>query len=191
MEAIPFDVLGYTTASWHGGESRKAWFKAGRPPYPGRVCDLLHIIYRDGVTEKQNHRWRDGLQILLHDTALKENIDGEALLWAWERASAFAPTTWVCLVISDGAPVDDTTLILNGPDILHEHLQEVSRAIQNSGAQIGGIGLEFDVSRYYPTAKPVKVLANAPAIAFEVLEELIWPEKETVAIVPESPPVLH
>ncbi len=186
---IAFDVLGYTTNSWRGGESRNAWFKAGCPPYPGRLCDLLHIVYRDALQHGgKNTRWRDDLTLLLHDDVLKENIDGEALEWAYERAKRFEASTWICFVISDGAPVDDTTLILNGPNILLDHLSEASIRIgAETNVRLGGIGFEFDIGRYYPTSKSIKVLAEAPVIAFDVLEQLIWPPETA----DPNPALLH
>ena len=174
---IAFDVLGFTTNSWKGGDSCKAWVRAGCPPYPGRLCDLLHIIYRDALKHGDKAtRWRDDLLLILQDNVLKENIDGEALQWAHSRATQFGASTWICLVISDGAPVDDTTLTVSGPNILHDHIQEVSKALRSQpNVRLGGIGIEYNVGLYYPISKSTPVLAESPIVAFEVLEELIWP----------------
>lgn len=151
---IAFEILGYTTVSWHGGQSRKKWIRDGMPIMPGRICDLLHIVYRDASTPSPT--WARDLEILNRPEVLKENIDGEALLWAHERSRAFAPDFWLCIVISDGAPVDDATLLANEHmtatpfSILQDHLIDVIAALDAElNTQIAGFGVTYDVSQYY------------------------------------------
>lgn len=119
----PFEVLGFTTRTWKGGRSREDWIMAGRPQRPGRLCDLRHIIYRDA-----SDPWvRDPLSLMLAEGALKENVDGEALLWAAERGRRLGGATIVHVM--DGAPVDDSTLSANPADYLERHMAEVYRSI--------------------------------------------------------------
>ena len=106
---IDFEILGFTTSEWSGGQSRQHWLSQGRPPNPGRLNDLLHVVYHSALEPSEN--WVNSLRLMLKDGFRKENIDGEALSWAYERANKFDPSFWLCILVSDGTPADDSTLI--------------------------------------------------------------------------------
>lgn len=171
-----YEVLGFTTSTWHGGSSRGRWLRAGGNPLPGRLCDLLHIVYKSVNGCDEN--WRRGLSTLLDDDKLKENVDGEALLWAHARAQAFRPNRWLCIVISDGAPVDDSTLMYNEPDILTHHLDEVVGGfIQRPDVQLGAVILG-PLDWNTPYAKqllllPEQEVGEIIAATFEFLDEIL------------------
>lgn len=146
---IPFEILGFTTSNWHGGKSRKAWRNARKPKSPGRLCDLLHIVYRSADCPNPGCPW--SIRNLLRHDLLKENVDGEALLWAAERLGARSEQQKLIVVVSDGAPVDDSTLLANGLDYLHDHLHAViSQISSNPDHTIAGIGIDHDASDFYP-----------------------------------------
>jgi cobaltochelatase CobT len=183
-EQAPLDILGFTTSSWRGGRSRRMWQARGRPEHPGRLCDLLHIVYSNGAEPSQN-RARD-LPLLLVPEVLKENIDGEALIWARRRAQAYNPTTWVCILISDGAAVDDSTIIANGGHVsnwyLNDHLKLVVDEINNdSTIRLGCLGLDREPGGSFRSLRLATVLEDAPAQIFDVLEELIWPPPSAIS----------
>ncbi|MGE0046252.1 MAG: cobalamin biosynthesis protein CobT [Hyphomonadaceae bacterium] len=152
---IPFEILGFTTVNWHGGKARKKWLAAWRPPFPGRLCDLLHIVYQNAETP--NTTWKRSLELLTIPSVLKENIDGEALLWASHRAADFRPTFWLCIVVSDGVPIDDSTLEANAIEgsaeispILSDHLAAVIAALDVvPNVQVAGFGIGCEVGDYY------------------------------------------
>ncbi len=139
-------VAGFTSLGWNGGRSRQKWLETGCPSDPGRLCDLLHVIYSDfgeAITP-------DLLTPLLGQ-ALFENVDGEAIRWALKRLEQRPEQHRILLVLSDGAPVDDSTLQVNGPRILERDVIETIASVSSdSSVLIGAIGLEFAVSRYYP-----------------------------------------
>ncbi len=143
------EVLGFTTSSWKGGDSRKLWIRNGWPRWPGRLCDLLHIVYRSADARPHDRGFR-GFQPMLRPDLLKENIDGEAIEWAVSRLTHL-PHRFKCLiVISDGAPVDDSTLVDNYHAILERHLIEVIRRTKSETAiRLKAIGIGYDVTRYY------------------------------------------
>lgn len=144
---ITHEVLGFTTSSWVGGKSRDEWLQH-KTPYPGRLCDLLHIIYRAADETKSSPPTT--LLNLLRDDLLKENIDGEAVLWAHDRLMNRPEKNKILFVISDGAPVDDSTLTHNGLNILHNHLKEVVSTISDAGqVHLAGVGIGHDLTRYY------------------------------------------
>ncbi len=146
---VKVEVLGFTTAAWKGGESRKAWVNAGSPPMPGRLNDLMHIIYKSADTPYRRARNHFGL--MLKEGLLKENIDGEAILWAEQRLQKRAEERKILMVISDGAPVDDSTLSANPPAFLDQHLTRViSYLEQSKRVELMAIGIGHDVTRYYP-----------------------------------------
>lgn len=146
---IPHEILGFTTATWRGGLSRQKWLDAGKPSYPGRLCDLLHIIYKSA--DETYPGAPSELTNLLCESLLKENVDGEAIEWAAERLRGRPETRRLIIVVSDGAPVDDSTLSVNSLDTLEKHLHSTISALSSEqGFRIGAIGLEFDVARYYP-----------------------------------------
>jgi cobalamin biosynthesis protein CobT len=141
------EVLGFTTRSWRGGHSRHSWIAAGKPRYPGRLCDLLHIIYR--AADDPSREPPDTIAEVLQPNWLKENVDGEALLWAAQRFRGRPQGARILLVISDGAPVDDSTLMQNGPSYLYRHWEETITAIQASGdLQLGAVGIAYEVPNY-------------------------------------------
>jgi cobaltochelatase CobT len=142
------EVLGFTTSEWRGGKSRVEWIDAARPARPGRLSDILHLIYKH-ADKASDHQWMDLLEALLYPPYLKENIDGEAIAWARSRLLAQPATDRLLIVISDGAPVDDSTLAENGPRYLERHLLHVIEDIERRGdLRIIGIGIGYDMSRY-------------------------------------------
>lgn len=148
---VKVEILGFTTRDWKGGFSRKSWLDAGRPGNPGRLNDLRHIIYKSA--DQRLNRARRNLGLMLKDGILKENIDGEGILWAYQRLKARREQRKILMVISDGAPVDDATLSANFGGYLDQHLREVIRVIEKEGAiELLAIGIGHDVTRYYSRA---------------------------------------
>jgi cobaltochelatase CobT len=148
---VKVEILGFTTSQWKGGQSRRLWMESGKPAQPGRLNDLRHIIYKAADTPWR--RARRNLGLMLREGILKENIDGEALAWAHNRLAARGEQRRILMVISDGAPVDDSTLSVNPGNYLEQHLREVIRFIENnSEVQLLAIGIGHDVTRYYRRA---------------------------------------
>ena len=148
---VKTEILGFTTRAWKGGQSREDWLAAGRPPMPGRLNDLRHIIYKKA--DEPWRRARKNLGLMMREGLLKENIDGEALLWAHGRLLARNEERRILMVISDGAPVDDSTLSVNSGTYLERHLRQVIEWIENrSPVQLVAIGIGHDVTRYYRRA---------------------------------------
>jgi cobaltochelatase CobT len=148
---VASEVLGFTTRAWKGGQSREQWLSDGRPPNPGRLNDLRHIIYKR-ADEPYRHAKRN-LGLMMREGLLKENIDGEALLWAHNRLIARAEDRRILMVISDGAPVDDSTLSVNSGSYLERHLRQVIGWIESrSPVELIAIGSGHDVTRYYSRA---------------------------------------
>ena len=148
---VATEVLGFTTRGWKGGQSREAWLASGRPPNPGRLNDLRHIVYKR-ADEPYRHS-RRSLGLMMREGLLKENIDGEALLWAHNRLIARPEERRILMVISDGAPVDDSTASANGGSYLERHLRQVIEWIEKrSSAELIAIGIGHDVTRYYSRA---------------------------------------
>ncbi len=148
---VKVEILGFTTRDWKGGFSRKAWLDAGRRPDPGRLNDLRHIIYKSA--DQRLNRARRSLGLMLKDGILKENIDGEAILWAYSRLKPRREQRKILMVISDGAPVDDSTLSANSGGYLDAHLRNAIAAIEREGAvELLAIGIGHDVTRYYSRA---------------------------------------
>jgi cobaltochelatase CobT len=149
--SVKVEVLGFTTRAWKGGQSREQWVAAGKPPTPGRLNDLRHIIYKAADTPWR--RARKNLGLMLREGLLKENIDGEALLWAYRRLLARPEHRRILMVISDGAPVDDSTLSVNSGNYLERHLRDVIREIESRElVELIAIGIGHDVTRYYRRA---------------------------------------
>ncbi len=145
------EILGFTTRAWKGGLSREDWLAAGRPPSPGRLNDLRHIVYKQA--DEPWRRARTSLGLMMREGLLKENIDGEALLWAHGRLLARHEERRILMVISDGAPVDDSTLSVNSGIYLERHLRQVIDWIETrSPVQLVAIGIGHDVTRYYRRA---------------------------------------
>ena len=148
---VATEVLGFTTRAWKGGQSREHWLSEGRPPHPGRLNDLRHIIYKR-ADEPYRHARRN-LGLMMREGLLKENIDGEALLWAHGRLIARPEERRILMVISDGAPVDDSTASANGGAYLERHLRQVIGWIESrSPVELAAIGIGHDVTRYYQRA---------------------------------------
>ena len=149
--SVKVEILGFTTKNWKGGQSREFWNKEGKPKTPGRLNDLRHIIYKAADTH-----WRqakNNLGLMLKEGLLKENIDGEAISWAYSRIQKKKEERKILMVISDGAPVDDSTLSVNSGDFLEKHLKKTVKFIEDkSEVEILAIGIGHDVSRYYNRA---------------------------------------
>ncbi len=149
--SVKVEILGFTTKNWKGGQSRELWNKNNKPKTPGRLNDLRHIIYKGADTH-----WRqakDNLGLMLKEGLLKENIDGEAITWAFNRIKKRKEERKILMVISDGAPVDDSTLSVNSGDFLEKHLKKMVKFIEDkSEIEILAIGIGHDVSRYYERA---------------------------------------
>ncbi len=149
--SVKVEILGFTTKNWKGGQSRELWNKNNKPKTPGRLNDLRHIIYKGADTH-----WRqakDNLGLMLKEGLLKENIDGEAITWAFNRIKKRKEERKILMVISDGAPVDDSTLSVNSGDFLEKHLRKIVKFIEDkSEVEILAIGIGHDVSRYYKRA---------------------------------------
>lgn len=149
--AVKVEVLGFTTRAWKGGQSRERWVQDGKPRSPGRLNDLRHIVYK--AADAPWRRTRKNLGLMLREGLLKENIDGEALLWAYRRLLARRERRKILLVISDGAPVDDSTLSVNPGNYLEKHLRDVIHDIEyRSAVELIAIGIGHDVTRYYRRA---------------------------------------
>ncbi len=149
--AVKVEILGFTTREWRGGRSCEQWIGSGRPPHPGRLNDLCHIVYKPASTPWR--RTRNSLGILLDEGLLKENIDGEALSWAYRRLLMRPEQRRILLVLSDGAPADESTSSANSPDYLEQHLRQVIARIERERAiELAAIGLGHDVRRYYRRA---------------------------------------
>jgi len=162
------EILGFTTRGWKGGQSREAWLADGRPPSPGRLNDLRHIIYKR-ADEPYRHARRH-LGLMMREGLLKENIDGEALLWAHNRLIARPEERRILMVISDGAPVDDSTASANGGSYLERHLRQVIEWIEKrSTVELIAIGIGHDVTRYYERAVTIM---DADQLAGAMVEQL-------------------
>ena len=149
--AVKVEVLGFTTRAWKGGQSREKWVQEGKPRNPGRLNDLRHIVYK--AADSPWRRARKNLGLMLREGLLKENIDGEALLWAYRRLLVRPEHRRILMVISDGAPVDDSTLSVNPGNYLEKHLREVIRDIEGRDqVELIAIGIGHDVTRYYRRA---------------------------------------
>ncbi|MEQ1648029.1 MAG: cobaltochelatase subunit CobT [Hyphomicrobiaceae bacterium] len=148
---VKVEILGFTTKAWKGGQAREAWLAAGKPPTPGRLNDLRHIIYKSA--DAPMRRAKRSLALMMREGLLKENIDGEALSWAHKRMLGRAENRRILMMISDGAPVDDSTLSVNSGSYLEMHLRQVIDEIENrSPIELIAIGIGHDVTRYYKRA---------------------------------------
>jgi cobaltochelatase CobT len=167
------EILGFTTVGWKGGKSRLRWLEMKKPPNPGRLCDLLHIVYRVPVDSGAVPKQFD-LSQMLRPGLLRENVDGEAVEWAASRLRARSRPYKLLLVISDGAPVDDSTLLANHPNILDRHLRQIVCDLE-AGTEIrtAAIGIGFDVSRFYSTAITVSTPDDLGTGMIDLLEGLI------------------
>ena len=149
--SVKVEILGFTTKNWKGGKSRETWTKSDKPKNPGRLNDLRHIIYKGADTHWRQSK--NNLGLMLKEGLLKENIDGEAISWAFNRIKKRKEERKILMVISDGAPVDDSTLSVNLGDFLEKHLKKMVKFIESkSDVEILAIGIGHDVSRYYNKA---------------------------------------
>jgi cobaltochelatase CobT len=165
---VSVEILGFTTRAWKGGQAREKWLKDGKPPNPGRLNDLRHIIYKSA-----DHPWRRArrnLGLMMREGLLKENIDGEALLWAHNRLIGRPEQRKILMMISDGAPVDDSTLSVNPGNYLERHLRAVIDLIETrSPVELLAIGIGHDVTRYYRRAVTI---VDAEELAGAMTEQL-------------------
>ena len=169
---VKVEVLGFTTRAWKGGGARQLWVAAGRPARPGRLNDVRHIIYKDAA-----HPWRRAhrnIGVMLHPDLLKENIDGEALIWAHSRLLARPEARRILMVISDGAPVDDSTASANDRLFLEKHLRAVITALEAySPVELVAIGIGHDVTRYYRRSMTIAGPESLGAAMVHELSELL------------------
>ncbi len=149
--SVKVEILGFTTKNWKGGKSREKWNSNNKPRNPGRLNDLRHIIYK--AADKPWRQSKKNLGLMLKEGLLKENIDGEALLWAFNRLEKRKEERKILMIISDGAPVDDSTLSVNSGDYLEKHLKQTVKWIEeNSNVEVLAVGIGHDVTRYYKKA---------------------------------------
>ncbi|MHA1189182.1 MAG: cobaltochelatase subunit CobT [Alphaproteobacteria bacterium] len=168
---VKVEILGFTTRAWKGGQSREDWLRAGKPKHPGRLNDLRHIIYKSA--DAPWRRARRNLGLMMREGLLKENIDGEALEWAHRRLLGRTEQRRILMVISDGAPVDDSTLSVNSGNYLERHLRHVIDSIENrSPVQLLAIGIGHDVTRYYQRAVTIVDAEELAGAMTEKLAEL-------------------
>ena len=165
---VKVEILGFTTRAWKGGQSREQWLGEGRPPHPGRLNDLRHIIYKKA--DEPWRRARKSLGLMMREGLLKENIDGEALLWAHNRLAGRPEERRILMVISDGAPVDDSTLSVNSGTYLERHLRQVIAWIETrSPVELVAVGIGHDVTRYYSRAVTIM---DAEQLGGTMIEQL-------------------
>jgi cobaltochelatase CobT len=168
---VKVEILGFTTRAWKGGQSREAWLQAGKPAAPGRLNDLRHIIYKSA--DAPWRRARKHLGLMMREGLLKENIDGEALDWAHKRLLGRSEQRRILMMISDGAPVDDSTLSVNPGNYLEKHLRHVIETIETrSPVELIAIGIGHDVTRYYRRAVTIVDAEELGGAMTEKLAEL-------------------
>ena len=166
---VKVEILGFTTKAWKGGQSREEWLAAGKPPGPGRLNDLRHIIYKKADVPMR--RSKNALALMMREGLLKENIDGEALAWAHARVVNRPEQRRILMMISDGAPVDDSTLSVNSGHYLEQHLRQVIHEIETkSPVELIAIGIGHDVTRYYRRAVTI---TDASELAGAITEQLV------------------
>jgi cobaltochelatase CobT len=172
---VKVEILGFTTRAWKGGQSREAWLANGKPQHPGRLNDLRHIVYKKA--DEPWRRARRNLGLMMREGLLKENIDGEALLWAHSRLLARPEDRRILMVISDGAPVDDSTLSVNSAGYLEAHLRRVIDWIERqSPVQLVAVGIGHDVTRYYRRAVTIMDVEQLGGTMIEQLAGLFEEE---------------
>ncbi len=181
---VKVEILGFTTKAWKGGQAREQWLKDNKPPSPGRLNDLRHIVYKSA--DDPWRRSRDNLGLMMREGLLKENIDGEALIWAHQRLMGRSEQRRILMMISDGAPVDDSTLSVNPGNYLERHLRLVIEDIEtHSPIELLAIGIGHDVTRYY---KRAVTIVDAEELAGAITEQLadLFEEDPEVAKRPQS-----
>ena len=190
---VKVEILGFTTRAWKGGQSREEWLKAGKPAAPGRLNDLRHIVYKSA--DAPWRRARRNLGLMMREGLLKENIDGEALIWAHHRLIGRSEQRRILMVISDGAPVDDSTLSVNSGHYLERHLRAVITEIEtHSPVELIAIGIGHDVRRYYRRAVTIVDVEQLGGAITEQLAGLFDEEprasKGRVSAVLQAPPTV-
>ena len=191
---VKTEILGFTTRAWKGGQAREAWIKAGKPGHPGRLNDLRHIIYK--AADAPWRRARKNLGLMMREGLLKENIDGEALLWAHQRLLGRPEQRKILVVISDGAPVDDSSLSVNAGHYLERHLRAVIGEIEaKSPIELIAIGIGHDVTRYYRRAVTIVDVEQLGGALTEQLADLFEAEPSTrtggASALLQPPPVVQ
>lgn len=191
---VKTEILGFTTRAWKGGQAREAWIKAGKPSHPGRLNDLRHIIYK--AADAPWRRARKNLGLMMREGLLKENIDGEALLWAHQRLLGRPEQRKILMVISDGAPVDDSTLSVNAGHYLERHLRAVIGEIEGkSPVELIAVGIGHDVTRYYRRAVTIVDVEQLGGAITEQLAGLFDAEPKAgakgVSAILQPPPVVQ
>ena len=180
---VKVEILGFTTRAWKGGQSRERWLAEGKRPNAGRLNDLRHIVYKSA--DMPLLRSRKNLGIMLREGILKENIDGEALLWAHQRLIARQEQRRILMVVSDGAPVDDSTLSVNPSNYLERHLRQVIEYIETiSPVELLAIGIGHDVTRYYRRAV---TLVDAEQLGGAGMEQLAGLYEEQTSVHRSAP----
>jgi cobaltochelatase CobT len=168
---VKVEILGFTTRAWKGGHAREQWLNAGKPALPGRLNDLRHIVYKSA--DAPWRRSRRNLGLMMREGLLKENIDGEALAWAHQRLLGRPEQRRILMMISDGAPVDDSTLSVNSGSYLERHLRQVIEEIETrSPVELVAIGIGHDVTRYYRRAVTVTDAEELAGVMTDKLAEL-------------------
>ncbi len=175
--AVKTEILGFTTRAWKGGQSREKWIAEGKQPHPGRLNDLRHIVYK--AADEPWRRARRNLGLMMREGLLKENIDGEALMWAHNRLVGRPEQRRILMVISDGAPVDDSTLSVNAGNYLEKHLRKVIEEIEErSAVELTAIGIGHDVTRYYRKAVTIVDAEQLGGAMTDQLTSLFAEERE-------------
>jgi cobaltochelatase CobT len=181
---VKVEILGFTTRAWKGGQSREDWLAAGKPAAPGRLNDLRHIIYK--TADAPWRRAKRSLALMMREGLLKENIDGEALAWAYARLMARPEQRRILMMISDGAPVDDSTLSVNSGSYLEQHLRKVIEEIETrSPVELIAIGIGHDVTRYYARAVTI---SDPSELAGAMTDKLVELFEETPKAMPTHKP---
>ena len=176
--SVKVEILGFTTKNWKGGKSREKWNLENKPINPGRLNDLRHIVYKSA--DKPWRQSKKNLGLMLKEGLLKENIDGEALLWAFKRISNRKEERKILMVISDGAPVDDSTLSVNSGDYLEKHLKKTVKWIEeNSNIEILAVGIGHDVTRYYKKAIKIADVQELGDVMINQLTKLFSEKNKT------------
>ena len=175
--SVKVEILGFTTKHWKGGSSRELWTNNNKPTFPGRLNDLRHIVYKSADTPWRLSKKNMGL--MLKEGLLKENIDGEALNWAYNKMTKRKEERKILMVISDGAPVDDSTLSTNSSDFLETNLKNVVKWIETkTNIELLAIGIGHDVTRYYSKALKIADVQDLGDAMINQLSDLFSEEKK-------------
>ncbi len=173
---INLAVLGFSTVGWHGGRAREDWIWRNRPQRPGRLCALLHVTYQRFGTDLRDDDW----QVMLHPDLLRENVDGEAIEWARSLLEAQPQQHKLLIVLSDGAPVDDTTLLHNGEAYLWRHIQFVIGEIEASDTiMLAGLGIHYRVDKFYRRSRSTDDLEELPEMLAGLIAETMLEKTQT------------